>query len=218
MLPEHLEISYKTLLTRGLDFVITDVQNFDHETGILLGRPFEFNKTDAVISDKNVALQRIGWITDDFLGKRQIVEDIKFNENIVDGDEYNFFIKMLQRSPKGEFVDHVLTHRRMHSNSISLINRENEINYLSIVATIKYQTAKDLIVFENRELIRWFLSGYMQYAFKLALNKQKIPFCKDAYFLICQYYSFSKGVAFFMALKFGKYFRKGYNIMKYARK
>lgn len=218
MLPKHLEVGYQTLVDNQLDFVITDTLNFDHDKEDFIGKPYEFDKSSLTISDRNLALQRIGWITDDFLGKRQIVEDIKFNENIVDGDEYNFFIKMLQCLPKGIFIDEVLTHRRIHHESVSHINRENDLNYFSIVAVIKYQTAQDLIVYENKELIRWLLSGYMQYAFKLALSKQQVPYCKSGLHLICKYYSLSKGLAFIIALKSGKYFNIGYNIMKYARK
>ena len=218
MLPDHLEIAYKTLIEKDLDFVVTDTMNFDHDTHALLGRPYNFNRNKESVTAENLAYIRIGWITDDFLGTRKIVESVKFNENITDGDEYNYFIKILHNKFKGEFLNQTLTHRRMHIDSISFKNKQNDLNYMSILATLKYQTANDLVVYDNKALIRWFLSGYMRISFDLALSQLVIPYKKDAFILICKYHSFLKATAFSVALFLGSHFKKGYNIMKYARK
>lgn len=217
MLPNHLETAYHTIVDNSLDFVVTDTLNFNHENGEMLEKPYNFSRNKVIITAENFALNKIGWITDDFLGTRESVDRIKFNENITDGDEYNFFVKMLHQSVKGIFIKEVLTHRRIHNDSITVKNSENNIAYLSIIATLKFQTAQDLIAYENIELIRWFLSGYMRYSFMLATEKVTIPYKGEAFKLICKYYSFSKGSAFFTALILGKYFNNGYNIMKYAR-
>jgi len=218
MLPKHLEIAYNTLVDNALDFVVTDTLNFDHETGEMLGKPYDFDRKKANITSENFAKEQIGCITDDFLGTREIVEEIKFNEYIVDGDEYNFFIKLLQQPFRGFFIDDVLTHRRIHEEAVTVKNKENKTDYLYIIASLKFQTAQDLVVWNNDKLIRWFLSGYMQYAFELAIEKKQIPFCIAGFKLICKYYSFSKGIAFILALESAKCFKKGFNIMKYARK
>src|SRR5690606_35303191 len=148
------------------------------------------------ISAENFALNKIGWITDDFLGTRKIIENIKFNEDIFYGDEYNFFIKLLHQPFSGYFINETLTHRRIHNNSVTVKTIQNEINYEIIVSTLKYQTAKDLMIYNNKYLIRWFLSGYMRYSFQLGLKNVNIPFCIPAFKLICIYYSYSKGLAF----------------------
>jgi hypothetical protein len=106
----------------------------------------------------------------------------------------------------------------MHIDSISFKNKQNDLNYMSILATLKYQTANDLVVYDNKALIRWFLSGYMRISFDLALSQLVIPYKKDAFILICKYHSFFKATAFSVALFLGSHFKKGYNIMKYARK
>jgi glycosyltransferase involved in cell wall biosynthesis len=218
MLECHLEIAYATLVENKLDFVITDTLNFDHETREFLGKPYEFDKSKLGISAQNLALEQIGWITDDFLCRREVVENIKFNENITtDGDEYNFFVRLLHVTTKGFLSSQIVTHRRVHNNSLTKIHGIENSKYFIKIANIKFQTAKDLIVYENRELIRWFLSGYMQFGFKLSLNKEKLPHYKPAFSLICKYYSIPKGVAFIFALLLAKYSNKGYNIMKYAR-
>ena len=219
MLPNHLETAFHTLVDNSLDFVVTDTLNFNHNTNKLLSSPYNFDKKKVAISAKNFALNQIGWITDDFLGSRGLVEKIKFNENIItDGDEYNFFVRLLHHSINGFFIDEILTHRRIHSDSLTGLNRKGTLTYYSKFTTLKFQTARDLIVYENIELIRWFLSGYMRYSFKLALLKKEVPNKNQAFKLICKYYSFSKGSAFMTALLLGRYCNKGYNIMKYARK
>jgi glycosyltransferase involved in cell wall biosynthesis len=218
MLPDHLDIAYQTLIEKDLDFVVTDTINFDHDTNALLDKPYSFDRTKESITAENLAYIRIGWITDDFLGTRKIVDSVKFNENIMDGDEYNFFIKVLQNEVKGAFISQTLTHRRIHIDSISFKNKQNDINYMLILATLKYQTANDLVVYNNKALICWFLSGYMRISFDLALTRTTLPYKKEAFKLICKYHSVIKGSAFLVALFLGSHFKKGYNIMKYARK
>ncbi|WP_369769529.1 glycosyltransferase family 2 protein [Flavobacterium sp. WC2416] len=218
MLSNHLEIAFHTLVDNNLDFVVTDTLNFDHVTNEFLGKTYNFDRKK-IIDTENFALNRIGWITDDFLGTREIVNNIKFNENIItDGDEYNFFVRLLHYSIKGVFINKVLTHRRIHNDTLTGQNGEDTANYSTKIAKLKLLTALDLVFYKDVKLIRWFLSGYMRYSFELAQDNKRVPYKGQAFKLICNYYSFSKGIAFIAALISGKYFNKGYNIMKYARK
>jgi glycosyltransferase involved in cell wall biosynthesis len=217
MLPTHLEIAYENIVANKLDFVVTDTMNFNHEDGKILGRPYSFDRNNAVITDANLAFNVLGWITDDFLGTRKIVEKIKFNENIIDGDEYNFFVKLLQQPFKCILINEVLTHRRIHNGSITVQNRENQIRHKTIIATLKFQTANDLVFYDNEILIRWFLSGYMQYAFEIAKSKNKVPNSYAAFLLISKYYTISKGLVYLLAINLAFMTGKGYKIMKYAR-
>jgi glycosyltransferase involved in cell wall biosynthesis len=200
MLPDHLNMAYQTLIEQDLDFVVTDTINFDHHTNEFLGKPYSFDRAKESITAENLAHIRIGWITDDFLASRKIVDSVKFNENITDGDEYNFFIKVLQNEANGVFINQTLTHRRIHIDCISFKNKQNDINYMSILATLKYQTANDLVVYDNKALIRWFLSGYMRISFDLALTQSDLPHKMEAFKLICKYHSFIKGSSFLVAL------------------
>lgn len=218
MLPKHLEIAYQTIINDKLDFVVTDTVNFDNETKEIVGKPYDFDRKKSKISAMNFALNSIGWITDDFLGTRKIVEKIGFNENITtDGDEYNFFVRMLNQPFKGKFVDEIVTHRRIHSNTLTSLNGKDTLKFKNKIQNIKYQTAKDLIIFDDVELIRWFLSGYMNISYDLALKNEAILYKNEAFELICGYFSRLKGVAFIVALHLARYSKKGYVIMKYAR-
>jgi glycosyltransferase involved in cell wall biosynthesis len=218
MLPNHLEIACNKLVNEKLDFVITETLNFDNTTKAFLGNQFNFDKNKEVVSAENFALNRIGWMTVDFLGTRKIVENINFNECIFYGDEYNFFIKLLHQPFKCGYINEIVTHRRIHKGSITLESLENDIGQKVTISTLKYQTAKDLIVYNNKKLIRWFLSGYMRYAFELGLENVTIPFKRSGFKLICKYFSLSRGFAFLVALFGAKYLKSGYKIMKYARK
>lgn len=218
MLPDHLEIACDKLINDNFDFVITETLNFDHDTNEFLGKQFNFDKNEAVVTAENFALNRIGWMTVDFLGTRKIVENIKFNEDIFYGDEYNFFIKLLHQPFKGCFLNKTVTHRRIHSGSITIKSLENIKKKNIVISILKIQTANDLIVYQNKELIRWFLSGYMRYSFELANAKINVPFLRLGFKLICKYYSVQRGILFLVAFSGAKFFNKGYNIMKYARR
>ncbi|MFD2517936.1 glycosyltransferase family 2 protein [Salinimicrobium flavum] len=218
MLSHHLEIASKTLIRNKLDFVITSSLNFDSNTKEFLGEHFVFDRKKAEITAENLALNKIGWITDDFLGTREIVENITFNEEIFYGDEYNFFIKLLHQHFSGCFINEIVTHRRIHIDSITSESTKNEIYFEKIITALKFQTARDLVIYDDKKLIRWFLAGYMRYSFQLGIRKASIPFFIPAFKLICRYYSIAKGMAFLVALLGAKYFNKGYKIMLYARK
>lgn len=217
MLPKHLEIAIKKLEESNSDFVVTDSLNFDHSSKAIIGPAFYFDKENVLFSPENVAWWKIGWITDDFLGKRELVQKVKFNESITDGDEYNFFVRLLHHSVNGNFINTVLSHRRIHKDSITVKNTKNNAHYLSIIATLKFQTAKDLELYNNTSLIKWFLRDYMRICFELVMERGEIPYQREACKMIAKYFSFSKGTAFLVSLFLAQHLKKGYIIMKYAR-
>jgi glycosyltransferase involved in cell wall biosynthesis len=218
MLPNHLEIAYKIIASKDVDFVVTDLVNFNHNNGAILDKPFNFDRINAVISAENFAHFKIGWTTVDFLGTREIVEKIAFNEYIVDGDEYNFFIKLLHQPFKGILTDEIVTHRRIHSECITIKNRNNEVDFMLIKAGIKFQTAKDLISYNNPVLLKWFLSGFMSLAYTLADKNARIPFLSLSFKLIWKYFSFFKSCVFIFSLFTVRYTGKGYLLLNYARR
>ncbi|MBC5841440.1 glycosyltransferase family 2 protein [Flavobacterium sp. F-380] len=218
MLPSHLQLSYSTLISNNYDFVVTDSINFDHDTGDFLKSPYDFDKTNVCITAENLAFSTIGWITNDFFANRKFISNFKFNEDITTlGDEVNFFLRLVHQPHKSFFINSIQTFRRVHSNSITNINNIKSDKYIYHITIFKIQTAIDLVQFNNKKLIRWYLSGYMQYGFKLALSKQNVPCIKKASKLILKYYSINNALAFLIAIVAAKYLGKGYNILKYSR-
>jgi glycosyltransferase involved in cell wall biosynthesis len=214
----HLELVYKTITQGNWDFVISDSINFDTESEADLGKPYLFNKDEAVISARNLALNKIGWITDDFFVKRAAVEELKFNEDITSiGDEYNFFVRLLHTTTKGVFLDQILTRRRIHGNSITNKQVENEVENWRRIAVVKYQTAKDLVMYQNTDLIRWFLAGYMRYSFLIAGEQHMPPYLFKSLSKIVRHFGFRKMLYYVLAISSNYIFKKGYWFLKKAK-
>lgn len=213
---KHLEVLVTVLEKERVDFVVGDSVNFKKEKEIV-SKPYNFDRNIVLMNPLSYAKNEIGWITDDFIGKRAAVEHLKFNEKLSSGQEYNYFIRLLHYPFKGIFVNKILSYRRTHSQSITSNKEKDVLNFMISIANIKFQTANDLVAFENHELICWFLSGYMKNAYEMAVLKQPIPNQKEAFKLICRYSSIYKGLLFIIALFLAINFNKGYNIMKYAR-
>lgn len=216
MVRNHLSYLVKAIETKEVDFAVADSYNFIEGKG-LQEKPYNFDRKNAVISAENFGKQLIGWITDDFLGKKEILINNNFNERFkTDGDEYNFFTQFLHQNQNGIFVNKTLTYRRVHKNSLS--QKESSIlEYEKKIASIKFMTFKDIRKYKNIELIRWFLSGYMFYGFQIGLKKQIPPFYKEAVWILPQYIGWKKTIYFAMAVFSAKYYGRGHVILQKAR-
>ncbi|MGI0107857.1 glycosyltransferase family 2 protein [Salinimicrobium sp. WS361] len=216
MIRNHLSILINAIENYKVDFAVGDSYNFIQNKG-LTARPYNFDKTNLKINAENYAKQVIGWITDDFLGKKEILSSARFNEGFTtDGDEYNFFTQLLHQHRNGVFVNQTLSYRRIHENSLS--HGENSgLEYDRKIASIKFMTFKDMQKYNDISLIKWFLSGYMYYGFQTALKKEFPPFFKEALWSISKYLGWKKTASFAMAIISAKKFRKGYRFLQKAR-
>lgn len=216
MLETHLSSLIEVIEQKNVDFAVGDSYNFNDEG--LVDKPYNFERINDKISPNNFGRQTIGWITDDFLARKEILVNVRFNENFkTDGDEYNFFTQLLHENSNGRFVNQILTHRRLHK--LNLINQNfesSEYMFLRKIATIKFLTFKDIEKYKNYNLLKWFLSGYMQYSFKIALQKKWPPFMDLSYQSLKKHVGFMKAISFFASIIFAKYFGKGYLLLRYA--
>lgn len=216
MLPEHLEVLVFTLQQNNVDFVVSDSVNFEIDKGIN-SRAYEFDKLNVEMNAFKYAKNEIGWITDDFFGKKSLLSNVKFNEKLEDGQEYNFFIKMLLFNTNGIFINNILTKMRIHSESLGVINRQDELNYIWISAKIKLLTLEDIFEYQHRLLNQWFLSGYVNISFNLVLNRKMPPQLYKGFMYIVKIKNISKAILFILSLIMAYFFKKGYVINKYAR-
>lgn len=215
MVPIHLETLIGALKLYKVDFVVGDSENFEDKTRKPSGKPYQFNREKIKITPEAFAKQQIGWITDDFLGKREILENIKFNESIkTDGDEYNFFTQLLHENTNGVFVNKILTYRRLHKHALSYTKDLSDIQFNIRVANIKYLTFQDIKKYKNKELLCWFLSGYMQYSFKICLEGRFPPFFIKSISQISKYFGKIKAANFLTALIFARYYGRGYKFLE----
>lgn len=216
MLPEHITILNNTLQKENMDFVVGDSMTFELGKQTKL-KPYEFDRSIAKMDALMFAKNQIGWITDDFLGKKSTLINFGFNEELEDGQEYNFFIRYLLTNKKGVFVNTILTRMRVHSQSLGIINKIDELNYKKILAKIKILTLEDVFVYKNIPLNNWFISGYVHISFDLALNKIPPPRIIKGFFYLTKSKNLFKALVFLFSLVTAYCFKSGYKLNKYSR-
>jgi len=216
MTPDHISVLVKLIKDEGLDFAVGDSMNFIDGKGIV-GKPYSFKRESSSIEPMNFARQSIGWITGDFLGKRELLRRISFNEKFkTDGDEYNFFLQLLFHSTRGVFSNKVLTYRRMHDENLSNLERNSKSALYHKIMSIKFLTFLDTRAYGVRETSTWFLSGYMQYAYKAARLKKWPPFFTKAFYYISRYMGKRKAIFFFISIFSTRIFNRGYFFLRKA--
>jgi glycosyltransferase involved in cell wall biosynthesis len=133
MIDIKIEVQLNVLLNKKLDFNIAKFSNFKNK-GSLIKELSYMKNTNKNPGYKEYLRHQLFWGTIDFLGKREIFEQIRFNEFLKSGQEYHFFVLVLLNKPAGEFLDDVLSKRRIHDESIQHnINRNFKKKYLNKV-------------------------------------------------------------------------------------
>lgn len=216
MVQDHIECLVKGIQQHSVDFAVGDSCNFAVGRG-LLGKPYNFDRTNTSMDPEAFGQQRIGWITDDFLGKKKILDNIRFNEYLTDGDEYNFFTRLLHENTNGIFINKILTYRRLHDGAISNYTKLTDLEFKKKIAEIKFQTCLDIEPYHNKELIKWFLRGYMQYSFELGLMKVIPPFYRKSLVRIYQYFGLYSSIQFLISIVSANFFGVGYKLLKEAK-
>ena len=214
MLPSHISSLIDAIQTTNSDFAVGDSQNFIKGKG-LSAKPYTTPRLAGSINATTYGMQGIGWITNDFLCKREVLYQVSFNEDFqTDGDEYNFFTQFLHLNTNGVWVNKILTHRRVHQDSLSSNIDTNSVEYFKKIAIIKFATARDIEVYDNINLKRWFLSGYMQYAFKIALKGKTPPYFENSFLIIAANIGKIKALTFISAIFSALLFKKGYFLLR----
>lgn len=218
MTSTHLEDLVSAIKDNDVEFAVADSENFDNETGKTVAKTYVFDRSIQKITAEAFAKQQMGWITDDFLGRRSSIGSLRFNPGITtDGDEYNFFSRYLLQSENGIFVNKILTKRRIHSNALSSPSNYNNIQLLKKVCQIKFLTFLDIKGSERNDLKRWFLKGYMLNSYFLA-KERKIPFyVLRSFIYITKYYSLTKALAFVASIFSVLTVKKGYSLLQFSR-
>lgn len=122
MMPNKIEVQIR-ILSNKYDFSISNFQNF--------GTNITFNNNNIrnvgrELNTKNFIFQTVFWITNDFIGKKNIFSHQKFAEDLSSGQEYHFFIGVLLKEPKGIYCNEILTLHRIHDKSIQQIQNQSE--------------------------------------------------------------------------------------------
>jgi len=146
MVPEFLEIKVKAMEENEIDFVISKAANFqdpnvDNIISENLGY-YRFEKFE--ITHYNYVVQKVNWLTYDFLGKWELCERVKFNERLKSAQERNFFSRITCYSVKAKVLDVYLTKRRIHAISTQARFKNNSVLREREHLHFLYETWKDL--------------------------------------------------------------------------
>jgi glycosyltransferase involved in cell wall biosynthesis len=144
-----------------LDFVISHSTNFDeagNETSI-----FDKSNEGKDIIAENFIGNIINWITMDAMVTRESIAELRFNEVLKSGQEYNFYSRYLLNKPKGKFMHECVAKRRIHANSIQQkllidpVKRKKELlfNEIVLLNDLRNKASKSIIKRSLKRMMRF---------------------------------------------------------------
>jgi glycosyltransferase involved in cell wall biosynthesis len=126
MIPEKIELKVNALIENNVDFVVSKWAYFNEPPGTKsYDTQFAADEVDFV----SFTTSHIYWGTPDFMVKSKVVKEVRFNEHLKSGQEYNFIAKMLLITDNVSVLDQVLVKRRYANDSIGVVRRKNKIAY-----------------------------------------------------------------------------------------
>jgi glycosyltransferase involved in cell wall biosynthesis len=210
MLPNFLEAKLRALENTAKDYVISRTINFKdpYPSNIVNLNEAYYKFNDFKITHYNYVVQNINWLTCDFMARRKLVKDIKFNEKLQSAQERNFFSKITAYSTNALVIEDYLTLRRVHDNSTQSILRDDLDAVKKSYFQYCYQTyfeLKDIqrgaaSTFLFNELLEYSMARKvpLYYIFNIFLALVWINFKASFWYLIYQlsYKFFNKGHVF----------------------
>lgn len=193
----------------NIDFVVGNSLNFDEEG--VVSRPYVL-KYDIPITAENFINQTIGWITNDVLVKREVVQ-IRFNEQLKSGQEYNFFSRLLFLTDRGKYLKKDVSKRRIHKGSIANeldVSKDKNLIYLYNDLIL----FNDIKFYSNEKLKNRFLKRIIRFSVH-ATNKFELPkFRLEILKLLFQLGSLKTMFFYCIWILSNLIFGKGYWLMK----
>ena len=167
MTPDHIESKLSGFTSDAIDFVITKTEYFNKPKH---KRDHQYHLAMRRLSVINYLAQRVSWLTLDTCIRASIVNDLRFNETLKAGQEFNFYAKLLVKTTKGVFVPKVVSLRRYHAASIQsellASNKKRVSSFLS-----KWNTYTDLKSYLNHKEKKTILYACI----KLIIKLKKVP-------------------------------------------
>lgn len=177
MTPNHIALKVTTILKENCDFVVTKTNFFNYDEGnIRLEKKYDFNSSD--ITAYNYITQKINWLTYDICIKAEIARSIYFNEELMSGQEYNYFSKLLLLTCNAVFIREKVTLRRFHKESIRGNLRSNELKTNQSYFKAHWHTYNDVFKQSSSQINKYLIKkcinlacgnskNYKGYKFKL---------------------------------------------------
>ena len=218
MHPDFLSVKVNEITQRNFDFVISSSVDWHAdgtETPI-----YENTNAGKKISSYNFIKQYINCITNDFMATRESISNLRFNEFLKSGQEYNFISRYLCTTTNGRFFDTVLSKRRVHSESIqseiNVLKDTNELDYNKQILINKYYLLQDIMTIGDDRSKNYLIEGIMKTGYFLVQIKDGIPFYDRIIPMLKQIKGTRKTKYYKLALFSLRNFGKGYRILKKA--
>ncbi|MDT0686860.1 glycosyltransferase family 2 protein [Autumnicola psychrophila] len=141
MTPDHISSKLDFIIKNDLDFVVAKTQNFQADKML---EAYTYEKKEYGIKASDFILLKIHWYTYDVMLKRKVAEQINWNERMRSWQDYNYFCKMLFITENGDYLEKILTHRRLHKKSIQTVLTKNEGHFKKELIENRYHTFRDL--------------------------------------------------------------------------
>ena len=209
-----IEIKINKLLNSSFDFVVSKTENFNEDK---LTSKINYGFNDE-INLYNFITQSNFWMTPDALISKKIVRDVKFNDSLDSGQEFNYFSKMLINSTNAVIIENVLTKRRVHENSIQEKQKVNKSVYRLNKYKVNLITLKDIYHKADVKSKNHLLQNAMSKSFEILINNEKIPSINKLTLYVLKLKGFFKLTLFLLSLFLARFFKVGYKLMNYSRK
>ena len=215
MTPDHIESKVKEIEKKDLDFVVARTQNFRDDEML---EPYTYLKKDYGIRAADFILLKIHWYTYDVMLRREVAEKIEWNEQMKSWQDYNYFCKMLLITENGAYLDKILTHRRLHADSIQNKLNRTEDSFRQKMIENRYYTFIDLDKMIEDKTRAELLYGLMNLGYEIKKSGEDSPFIKKIHPLVQKNLGAISLILFKVALLFASKLEKGFFILEKAKK
>jgi glycosyltransferase involved in cell wall biosynthesis len=164
MLPEKLEENLTFIKDNNLEFIIDRFEDFENyikpEMSIL-----NFEK----IYVEDYIFHKVFWGTCNMLLNRKLLHDIKFNEQLKSGQEYNFFAKFILYNNFNEAfrLNKTLVYRRIHQNSIQQKQKKSSELKSRNKFNIYWETYNETYKYSTKEMRKFLVYQLLGHYFTL---------------------------------------------------
>lgn len=209
----------KFLKKNKLDFVVSKTKFFYPNSKKV--KP-NYNLLKEQVTLSNFVCNNQFWLTLDGLFNKETIGNVRWNESLKSGQEYNFISKYLSLKKRGLFIDEYLALARVHETSIhSKQNKSQKAFSLNkyLVYLKTYLDLKETGVFNknNNEIKIQLFKSLMSHSYDLKLHNYSIPNTSLLFRELFIEKGIVKTIAFMVSLITAKFFNKGYDLMNYAR-
>ncbi|MDA8874518.1 glycosyltransferase [Winogradskyella sp.] len=209
---KKLELQIELLQNSNLNFCIGKTAKFKFSVDNTVGKLNTYASSETTFEDfitkKNI------WLTQAPIFKKEFLtsNNLKFDEDLQAGQEWDFFSRVLDVDTKYGFIDEILVYFRVHQNSISTNKSINMYWHY-------YLARKKIFTYFNSKFSRdtklYFLNYFIESYFIMASHRD-LTKAKSVMVQILKDFNLSAVKKFQLKLSYVlfKYFGKGYFLIK----